>query len=66
MHACMWHMLATLTGSYLTFSNEIICFYFPCHKDEVSSYFMANLLNSQPPVVWSVPVGLCVASMAWL
>ena len=64
-HACMWHTPAALTGLYWTFSNGMICFYFPCHKDEVSSYFMVNLLNSKPPAVWSAPVGLCVASTAW-
>lgn len=35
-------------ASCLPFSNEIICFYFPCHKDEVSFNFMANVLNSKP------------------
>lgn len=46
-----------LMGSCLPFSNEIICFYFPCHKDEVSFNFMANVLNSKPLQCVSSPCG---------
>lgn len=64
-HACSSHR------ALLDFPTGMICFYFPCHKDEASSYFMVNLLNSKPPM-WSAPVGLCGIhglspdSMCWL
>ena len=54
VHACSSYRIM------LPFSNEIICFYFPCHKDEVSSYFMANLLNSKPLAVCVQPRWVCV------
>lgn len=56
--------LTALTGSCLPFSNEIPCFYFPCHEDEVSFYFMANILNSNLLRCVSSPwVCVCVHSL---
>lgn len=58
-HACGGY------GLCLTFSNEMICFYFPCHKDEVSFCFMSPYWIQTSCSVCDTHVDVCV-STAWL
>ena len=56
---------ANLSRSCLPSSNESICFFFPCHKDEVSYCFIATSLNSSPCRVGPAWAGVCAGFEAW-